>query len=51
MTDDIAKLGEAVSDGDGEQDKTKEDATNDESTAQEDDGEEFTALNAEQGES
>ena len=34
-----------------EQDETKEDTRNDESTWQEEDDEEFTALNAEQGES
>ena len=51
MTDGIAEHGEAMSDGDGEQDETKENTTNDEFTAQEEDDEEFTALNAEQGES
>ena len=48
MTDDIAERGEAMSDGDGEQDKTKENTTNDKFTVQEEDDEEFTALNAKQ---
>ena len=51
MTDGIAECGEAMSDGNGEQDKTKENTTNDEFTVQEGDNEEFSALNAEQGES
>ena len=51
MTDGLAECGEAMSDGNGEQDKTKENTTNDEFTVQEEDNEEFSALNAEQGES
>ena len=41
----------ATGDGNGEQDETKEDTMNDEFTTQEEEDEEFTALNAEQGES